>query len=138
MPARMRIIAVLALASWFSATWAAEGGGAPCLEFTDTVCDLGRIAAGSGYHECRFEFVNRADSAVSIVGALSACGCTVPTYPKHPVAPGQRGVVTVTYDASGRPAGEIDKTITLITTGRPERIVLRIAGEAFTLQNTLR
>ena len=137
MPNRMRTHCfVLAIAACAATAWAEGRDLAPSLEFADTVCDLGRIVVGSGYHECRFEFTNRTDSTVSIVGALSACGCTVPTYPKQPLDPGQKGVVTVTYDATGRPAGAIDKVITLITTGRPERISLRITGEAFSLQNT--
>ncbi len=127
---------LLALSACATTVWAAERDLEPSLEFADTVCCLGRIAVGSGSHECRFEFTNRSDSTVSIVGALSTCGCTVPTYSKQPLAPGQKGVVTVTYDATGRPAGAIDKVITLITTGQPERIGLRITGEAFSLQNT--
>ncbi|MBR1803846.1 MAG: DUF1573 domain-containing protein [Muribaculaceae bacterium] len=116
-------------------TWAAHG---QCLEFADTICDLGRVSVDSGYQQCVFTFTNVSDSDVSIIGALSSCGCTIPTYPKQPIAPGEKGVVTVTYDTAGRPAGTIDKTITLITTGEPRHITLHIQGEAFSLQNSFR
>ncbi|MBP3738400.1 MAG: DUF1573 domain-containing protein [Muribaculaceae bacterium] len=109
-----------------------------CLEFNDTICDLGRVTVDSGYQQCRFEFTNVSDGDVSIIGALSSCGCTIPSYPKQPIAPGEKGVVTVTYDTAGRPAGIIDKTITLVTTGEPRHIKLYIQGEAFSLRNTFR
>ena len=118
------------------ATFAASAASGPCLTFNDTICDLGRITVDSGYHECLFEFTNKSDSAVTIIGALSACSCTIPSYPKEPVHPGEKGVVRVTYDSAGRPPGVFDKTIILITTGEPRRITLHITGEAFTLFNS--
>lgn len=114
----------------------ASAVGGRCLTFNDTICDLGRITVDSGYHECLFEFSNQSDSAVTVIGALSACGCTIPSYPKEPVHPGEKGVVRVTYDSAGRPPGVFDKTIILITTGEPRRITLHITGEAFTLFNS--
>lgn len=102
--------------------------------FADTVCDLGRVMVESGQQHCQFSFTVTGDAEVSIVGALSSCGCTIPTYPKHPLRPGENGVVSVTYDTAGRPAGAFDKTITLITTAQPERIKLHIRGEAVTMK----
>lgn len=113
----------------------ASAVGSRCLTFNDTICDLGLITVDSGYHECLFEFANESDSVVSIIGALSACGCTIPSYPKEPVHPGEKGVVSVKYDTAGRPPEVFDKVITLITTGEPRRITLHIVGEAFTLFN---
>ena len=98
--------------------------------FTDTVCDLGRVMVESGYQHCEFSFTVAGDAEVSILGALSSCGCTIPSYPKHPLRPGEKGVVSVTYDTAGRPAGGFDRTILLITTAQPERIMLHIKGEA--------
>lgn len=101
--------------------------------FADTVCDLGQVMVESGFQQCQFSFTVTGDAEVSIVGALSTCGCTIPTYPKHPLRPGEKGSVSVTYDTTGRPTGAFDKTITLITTSQPERITLHIRGEAVTM-----
>ncbi len=132
---RMRACCVLLTAMMAATAWASDAVERS-LEFTDTICDLGTIVVGSGYHQCCFEFTNQSDADVSIIGALSACGCTVPAYPKQPIRHGEKGMVTVTYDATGRPEGEIDKTITLITTGCPQRINLHITGEAISFNNT--
>jgi len=106
-----------------------------CLTFNDSICDLGRFTVESGYHHCQFEFTNLSDTDVTIIGALSECGCTVPTYPKEPVHPGEKGMVNVTYDSAGRPAGDFEKTITIITTGNPRHIKLYIRGEAISMLN---
>ena len=98
--------------------------------FADTICDLGQVMVESGYQQCQFTFTVVGDAEVSIIGALSSCGCTIPTYPKHPIRPGETGTIDVTYDTAGRPAGAFDKTILLITTAQPERITLHIRGEA--------
>lgn len=132
----MKLLRSYCLLLLAAATFAASAAGSRCLTFNDTICDLGRITVDSGYHECLFEFTNQSDSTVSIIGALSACGCTIPSYPKEPVHPGEKGVVSVTYDSVGRPPGVFDKTIILITTGDPRRITLHITGEAFTLFNS--
>ena len=101
--------------------------------FTDTICDLGQVMVESGYQQCQFTFTVAGEDEVSIVGALSACGCTIPSYPKQPLRPGENGTVSVTYDTAGRPTGTFDKTITLITTAQPERITLHIKGEAVSM-----
>ena len=116
---RMRTYCLLLASSACATTvWAAERDLEPSLEFADTVCCLGRIAVGSGCHECRFEFTNRSDSTVSIVGALSACGCTVPTYTKDPIKPGEKGTIEVTYNGQGKFPGKFRKTITVRTNAK--------------------
>lgn len=121
-----RIILVLT-ATLLSLACKAQQGN---IVFTDTVCDLGQVMVESGYQQCQFSFTVTGDAEVSIIGALSSCGCTIPTYPKHPIRPGETGIIDVTYDTAGRPAGTFDKTILLITTAQPERITLHIKGEA--------
>ena len=100
------------------------------LTFTDTIHDFGDIAVSSGYNTCQFEFVNASDSVIYIIGALSSCGCTIPEYPHEAIAPGQRGVVRVTYDTLGRPAGPFDRSIVLQLSGDRRPIRLRLRGNA--------
>ncbi|MBO7608601.1 MAG: DUF1573 domain-containing protein [Muribaculaceae bacterium] len=106
------------------------------LEFTDTICDLGYLTVDGGNRIGYFECINRSNSSISIVGALSTCGCTVPTYPKSPIEPGQKGVITVSYDPAGRPIGEFEKILTIITTGSPREIKLYLRGETISIHST--
>lgn len=111
----------------------AHASGSPTLEFADSVCDMGYIAVDGGKQQCTFMCVNTGDEPMSIVGARSSCGCTVPSYPTEPILPGKTALITVTYDPAGRPIGEFRKTITIVTTGTPREITLYISGEAFSL-----
>jgi hypothetical protein len=58
-----------------------------------------------------FVFVNNGTKPLIISNATGSCGCTVPTWPKEPIAPGARGVIGVKY-ATDR-VGAFTKTVTL-------------------------
>ncbi|MBR1727266.1 MAG: DUF1573 domain-containing protein [Muribaculaceae bacterium] len=100
------------------------------LVFTDTIHDFGEISVRSGYNTCQFHFVNHSDSTIQILGALSSCGCAIPEYPRQGIEPGQSGVVSVTYNTLGRPAGPFERSVLLILSGDRPRIVLRLRGKA--------
>ena len=47
-----------------------------------------------------FEFKNTGKAPLVISGASSSCGCTVPSWPKDPIAPGATGKIEVKYDTN--------------------------------------
>ncbi|MEL1244184.1 DUF1573 domain-containing protein [Flavobacterium sp. DGU11] len=57
-----------------------------------------------------FEFTNTGDAPLIIKEAKSTCGCTVPSWPKEPIAPGKTGKIEVKYNMN---PGPIRKTITV-------------------------
>jgi len=61
-----------------------------------------------------FMITNSGESDLIISNASATCGCTVPEYPKQPIAPGQSAPVKVSFDSSGK-LGQQSKTITLTT-----------------------
>ena len=75
-----------------------------------------------------FEFKNTGKAPLVISGAASSCGCTVPSYPKDPIAPGATGKIEVKYDTQR--VGAIAKTI-LVTSNATDTpsIALRIKGK---------
>lgn len=100
-----------------------EGAG---LLFESETIDYGTIAKNSdGKRE--FVFTNNGNKPLIITNAQGSCGCTVPSYPKEPIAPGAKGTIGVKY-ATDR-VGPFTKTITLTTnvTGQPTK-VLTIKG----------
>lgn len=61
--------------------------------------------------ECEFTITNTGTEPLIITGARGSCGCTVPTYPQEPIAPGQTAVIKVTYDTKRQ--GNFNKSVTI-------------------------
>ena len=58
-----------------------------------------------------FVLTNNGDKPLIISNAQGSCGCTVPTYPKEPIAPGAKAVIGVKY-ATDR-VGTFQKSVTI-------------------------
>lgn len=98
----------------------------PGMNFTNETIDYGTIEhKADGSRE--FVFTNNGTEPLIIMNAQGSCGCTVPTWPKAPIAPGASAVIGVKYDTN-RP-GAFSKTITLTSnsTSTPSK-VLTIKG----------
>jgi hypothetical protein len=97
------------------------------IEFNKEVHDYGNIKYG-GEPYCSFEFKNTGDEPLIISNAKGSCGCTVPEWPKEPIAPGAKGTIRVKYDTN-RP-GPINKSVTITSNAINEpNKVIRIKGE---------
>ena len=98
----------------------------PKMEFETSVMDYGLIEHNAdGKRE--FVLTNTGNAPLIISNAKGSCGCTVPTWPKAPIAPGESASIGVKY-ATNR-IGKFTKTITL-TTNAPEKTkILTIKGE---------
>lgn len=104
-----------------------KSDGAPVLttvQFAKTVHDFGRINQGDVV-TTTFKFKNTGNSLYLIEDAQGSCGCTVPQWPRDPIASGESGEITVTFDSKGK-MGETDKTVTLTGNTNPSKIVLTI------------
>ena len=99
--------------------------GAGMVFQTETI-DYGTVAYNSdGKRE--FVFTNNGNKPLIITNAQGSCGCTVPTYPREPIAPGAKGVIGVKYDTS-RAGQAFNKTVTLTTNAAQPTKVLTIKG----------
>jgi len=100
-----------------------EGAG---IVFEEETIDYGKIAHNAdGKRE--FRFVNNGNKPLVISNAQGSCGCTVPTFPKDPIAPGASGVIGVKYDTNR--VGGFTKTVTLTTNASDTPKILTIKGE---------
>ncbi len=88
----------------------AEAGKFPVMTFDVTEFDFGTIEQGTP-QEHRFTFTNTGEADLVIVDAKSSCGCTVPEYPKTPIAPGAKGEMLVKFNGSGK--NQVSKTVTI-------------------------
>ena len=99
------------------------------IKFDKVSHNFGKFAESDPVQECTFTFTNVGNAPLVINQAVASCGCTIPSYTKQPVAPGQKGEIKVTYNGKGKFPGHFKKTITVRTNGNPEMTRLIIEGE---------
>ena len=81
------------------------------VQFAETEYKFGSITEGEKV-EHFFTFKNTGQKALIIANAWGSCGCTVPDYPREPIAPGAEGKVKVTFNSTGK-RGEQHKSVTM-------------------------
>ena len=100
-------------------------------EFEKETIDYGTINKNDDGNRT-FVFVNKGNAPIIISKIKSSCGCTVPTYSKKPILPGEKGEINVRY-ATNR-VGAISKTITVLSNASEVQKPLKIKGKV--LNNT--
>ncbi len=97
----------------------------PEITFESLVHDYGNITQGDN-GTCEFVFKNTGKADLTLTNCRASCGCTVPQWPKDPIAPGKKGVIKVTYNTNR--IGAINKSITVESNATNNRVVLNIKG----------
>lgn len=92
-----------------------------------TVWDFGTIQQGDS-PEFSFKFKNTGNEPMIISNAKGSCGCTVPKWPKEPIAPGATGEINVKFNSKGK-KGSQNKTVTLTANTTPPTTKLRVTGQ---------
>lgn len=99
---------------------------APVMTFESEVVDYGTIEQGAdGVRE--FKFTNTGKEPLIISNSRGSCGCTVPTWPKEPIKPGESSVIKVKYDT--KRLGPINKSVTITSNAVQGTMVVRIKGK---------
>ena len=94
------------------------------MSFDKKVHDFGEIQQNTP-QETVFTFTNTGDAPLIITNATSSCGCTIPEYPKNtPIAPGEKGNLTVKFNGSGM--NKVTKTIRVQTNTASGEEILQI------------
>lgn len=114
---------------------AAQPNGAG-ITFNSTTHDFGRFKEEAGPQTHKFEFENTGSGDLLISRVTASCGCTTPEWTKHPVRPGEKGYVAVTYDPRNRP-NKFKKTVAVYTNTQPAVHVLIIEGDVIPRELTL-
>jgi hypothetical protein len=96
------------------------------IDFESKVVDYGTIEYNADGAR-KFVFTNNGTEPLIIKNAKGSCGCTVPTWPREPIAAGETAEIGVKY-ATNR-VGKFTKTITLTTNASKKPVILTIKGE---------
>lgn len=98
------------------------------IKFDKITYNFGKFSEKQPVQKCVFTFVNAGTAPLVINQAVASCGCTVPSYTKTPVMPGEKGEIKVTYNGRGAFPGHFKKTITVRSNGVTELTRLYIEG----------
>ena len=86
---------------------------APVMKLAEATHDFGDVKANEKV-QTYVKFTNEGKSPLIIQDASATCGCTVPEFPKTPIAVGATDSIKVEYTA-GNINGKQMKTVTLVT-----------------------
>ena len=129
----MKKLLLLASAFVFSVSLFAQTKVDDVAKFNSEKHDFGKIKQGvpAVYY---FEITNSSDKPLVIESASASCGCTVPDYPKEPIAAGATSKIKVQYNAAAM--GHFDKDVYIKLAGISDQKTLKISGEVVTEQAT--
>lgn len=89
--------------------------------------NFGKIKAGVKARHV-FKFKNTGKEPLIIADAKASCGCTTPSWPKEPIAPGKTAELVVEFDSSGKFGGQ-SKRVTIVANTNPPETYCYMEGE---------
>ena len=106
-------------------------GPTTSIEYTETTHDFGEAMEGEKVRHV-YAFTNTGTEPLVISNAKGSCGCTVPDWPREPIAPGAAGEIVVEFDTKGK--GSVEgkpqtKRVTVTANTDPVNTFLTITGK---------
>ncbi len=99
----------------------------PDIKFEEETHDFGRITQGEKVAYA-FKFKNTGKTNLIISAANGSCGCTIPEYPKKPIAPGEEAMINVVFASEGK-SGKVEKSVTIVTNCEPSTKIIYIKAD---------
>lgn len=98
------------------------------IKFDQITINVGTFPESAPVKKAVYTFTNVGNAPLVINQVVASCGCTVPKYDKRPIAPGQKGLVEITYNGQGKFPGHFKKSITIKSNAKTEMTRLYIEG----------
>lgn len=97
----------------------------PKISFKESSFDFGEIKQGDVVEHV-FVFENSGNEPLILTDVRTTCGCTVPKWPKEPLAPGNSASITVQFNSRGK-IGMQNKVITILSnsTSQQDRVMIK-------------
>lgn len=95
------------------------------IKFKTEVVDYGTITQNSNGTRL-FSFTNTGNAPLLITKVKTSCGCTVPSYSKAPILPGETGELNIKYNT--KRLGAFTKTVTVMSNAEGGNKILKIKG----------
>ena len=104
----------------------AESNNTTEMTFETMDHNFGDIIEGQSV-EKTYYFTNTGKNPLLIDRCDVTCGCTVPSFPKTPIAPGEKGAIKVVFNSSGK-SGLNNKTVTVFANVKDGNMVLKFTA----------
>lgn len=89
--------------------------------------DFGNIKQET-IHKFSFKFTNTGTEPLVIINAKGSCGCTIPSFPKKKILPGESGEIKIEYNSEQQEGGQ-NKTVTITANTIPKNTILGVFAE---------
>ncbi|MFZ4542890.1 MAG: DUF1573 domain-containing protein [Saprospiraceae bacterium] len=101
-------------------------GPTTLIKFEEEDYNFGKVTQGQVV-EHSFEFTNIGKEPLIISECHASCGCTVPEWPKDPIAPGQKSKITTKFNTAGK-SNDQKKVVTVTANTEPFETYISISG----------
>ena len=96
-------------------------------EFDKTVHDFGTITMADGAQRCVFTVTNKGSKPLTILSAITSCGCTGAEWTRESIQPGGKGTIDVVFKNEDG-AYPFDKTVTVYLSDIKKPVILHLKG----------
>lgn len=129
----MRLLLLTTLFSLFFAAPAAEAQTAPQgpnLKMAVATHDFGDVDRKGGDLVREFEFTNNGTTPLVVTRVITSCSCLKASHTRKPVAPGEKGTITITYEPHKSEPGAFNKVIQIYSNSTAGRSVITVQGNS--------
>jgi hypothetical protein len=102
-------------------------GPTTTVTFDESQISFGTIPEGEVVNQV-FTFKNTGTEPLILSDARGSCGCTVPAWPKEPIAPGETGEITVQFNSAAK-KGKRSQKVTITANTNPPQTFIYLTGE---------
>ncbi|PSR09827.1 MAG: DUF1573 domain-containing protein [Bacteroidetes bacterium] len=106
---------------------AVPAGPTTTMTFAETTFDFGTVAEGEMVSHT-YKFTNTGTETLVLSDAKGSCGCTVPKWPREPIAPGKSADITVEFNSKNK-AGKRNQKVTITANTNPPQSFIYLTGE---------
>ena len=103
-----------------------EAGSITSMTIDKEIHDFGKVVDGVENH-CTFTVTNTGTKPLVLSDVKASCGCTTPSKPEGPIAPGKSDKIEVGFKPNGK--GISEKTITITANTNPRITVVRVKAD---------
>lgn len=96
-------------------------------EFDKTVHDFGKFTVNDGPQKCIFNVTNKGSEPLTILSAISSCGCTNVAWTRESLKPGETGTIEASYKNEDGPY-PFDKTLIVYLSDVKKPVILHLKG----------